>query len=63
MSPQIEAALEAARHLAAHGVPIFAAPPALVRGEWDPTGGDGGTGYKLPAGWHRTEPDPATLDR
>lgn len=55
--------LEHARHLAAHGVPVFLARPALDdSGEWDPAGGTGGSGYLLPKGWQDTTADPAVLD-
>lgn len=56
-------ALKHARHLIEHGVPVFLAAPAMRDGEWDPTGGDGGTGYRLPKGWQKTVPDVAVLDR
>lgn len=55
-------ALDVARYLAESGVPIFLARPALVGGQWQPTGGTGGTGYWLPGGWQQTQPDPAALD-
>lgn len=56
-------ALDHARHLAEHGVPIFVARPALdPSGQWDPAGGTGGCGYLLPTGWENTPADPATLD-
>lgn len=56
-------ALNYARYLAEHGVPIFAANPALdSEGNWQPEGGTGGCGYWLPKKWQRTEPDPAVVD-
>lgn len=48
-------ALDAARHLAEHGVPIFIAKP-------DQGGGHNNTGYKFPKGWQKTEPDPDVVD-
>lgn len=54
-------ALDAARHLAAHGVPIFLAPPVLDdAGAWQSDGGL--SGYRLPPGWADTPADPAALD-
>lgn len=55
-------AVAVARALVAAGVPVFLARPAGGR-EWDPAGGTGGSGYWLPRGWERTEPDPSVLDR
>lgn len=55
------AALDVARQLAASGVPVFLARPALDdSGQWNPAAGAGG--YWLPRGWQTTEADPATLD-
>lgn len=60
----VAAALEHARHLAAHGVPMFLARPALDEdGQWDATGGHNGCGYWIPTGWERTQADPATVDQ
>jgi hypothetical protein len=54
-------ALEHARHLAAHGVPIFLAHPVLDHaGQWLADQGAGG--YRLPSGWETTTADPAVLD-
>ena len=56
-------ALTTARRLAARGIPIFIAHPALgADGQWDPKGGGGQSGYVLPAGWQATTPDPAVVD-
>ncbi|MCA0437426.1 MAG: AAA family ATPase [Actinobacteria bacterium] len=56
-------ALTTARRLAARGIPIFIAHPALgADGQWDPKGGSGQSGYVLPAGWQATTPDPAVVD-
>lgn len=44
--------LEAARHLAEAGVPIFLARPTSNK-----------LGFKLPGGWERTKPDPTVVDR
>jgi len=57
-SPEQAAGLDAARHLAAHGVPIFLAKPA----DTIPEGGHNGTGYWLPKRWQGSVPDPAALD-
>ncbi|MDD9206566.1 bifunctional DNA primase/polymerase, partial [Georgenia sp. 10Sc9-8] len=55
-------ALEAARHLAEYGVPLFIADPVLgPGGEWDPDAGAGG--YKLPSDWQHTAPDSSVVDR
>lgn len=59
---QLEA-LDVARDLARHGVPIFLAEPAMVSGKWDPSGGTGGTGYWLPKGWELTAADPTVVDQ
>lgn len=57
-------ALDAARHLIAHGVPVFAAEPALdAAGNWKPDGGHQGTGYWFPKEWEQTPADPRTLNR
>lgn len=57
-------ALDAARHLIDHGVPVFIAEPDTdTDGNWQPHGGHGGTGYWLPHGWQRTTPDPDVLDQ
>lgn len=50
--------LDAARHLALSGVPIFLAE----RAEEFPHGGSDNRGYHLPANWQKTQPDPAVLD-
>lgn len=52
-TPEQEHALAQARHLAEHGVPVFAAKP-------DP---NSSTGYRLPSGWQTTEADPAAVER
>ncbi len=59
---EVRQALIIARDLAACGVPIFVAKPALKGGEWDPEGGSGGCGYRLPRGWQNTRPSVATVD-
>ena len=46
--------LEIARALIRAGVPVFAAPPAVRDGEWDPSGGTDGCGYWLPKEWQKT---------
>lgn len=48
-----EEALQRARHLAKHGVPLFIARP-------DP---GAPTGFQFPGDWQHTEPDPAVVDR
>ncbi|GAB3742472.1 AAA family ATPase [Microlunatus parietis] len=58
-----DAALEAVRELIKAGAPVFLARPAMRYRSWDPGGGDGGTGYRLPPGWQATEPDLSVLDR
>ena len=64
MSPEEAEAVEAARHLAAAGIPVFTARPALREdGSWDPAGGTGGCGYWLPAKWEETTADLAAVDR
>lgn len=45
--------LDAARHLAESGVPIFVARPSKTHN----------TGFALPEGWERTQPDPTVVDR
>lgn len=63
MTTDETAALETARALAEHGVPIFLARPARTdSGEWDPTGGHGGCGYWLPKGWESTTANPRYLE-
>ena len=52
LSAEQQQALEAARTLAAAGVPVFVAPP-------DP---GSSTGFALPQAWQRTRPDPAAVD-
>lgn len=52
MTPEQTEALEAARALAAAGIPIFLGQP-------DPSST---TGYSLPSGWQHTTPDPAVVD-
>ena len=47
-------ALMAAYLLAAKGVRIFVALPAISGGRWDPRGGTGGTGYHFPKDWQNT---------
>ncbi len=43
---------------------MFRARPALdADGNWNPSGGSNGSGYRLPSGWQHTKPDPAVLDR
>jgi hypothetical protein len=71
VTPEQKTALDHARYLAEHGVPIFISRPALDdNGDWIPDGGDGGTGYligKEKAGsrgdWQHTKADPAVVDR
>jgi hypothetical protein len=46
-------ALDVARGMAAAGVPVFVAPP-------DPSHP---TGFRLPAQWQKTQPDPAVIER
>lgn len=48
----VAGALEVARELARAGIPVFAAPP-------DP---GQKVGFRLPANWQRTAPDPARVD-
>jgi hypothetical protein len=55
-------ALQVARALIAAGVPVFAAPPAMKSGAWDPTGGTDGCGYWLPTAWQKTVPTLSWLD-
>ena len=43
MTPDEQEALGVARSLIGAGVPVFAAQPALTDGQWNPTGGNGGT--------------------
>lgn len=49
--PEVAAALDAARHLVAHGVPVFVA-------KWDDSRGD----YVPPLRWQLTEPNPEVID-
>jgi len=52
----IAQALDIARDMARHGIPVFTAQP-------DPAGkGTGGTGFWLPKAWQQTEPDPSRVD-
>jgi hypothetical protein len=61
--PEQDRALDIARAMARVGIPIFVARPALNRqGVWQPKGGTGNCGYKLPDGWQATVPDPRTVD-
>ena len=62
MSPDEQLALDVARALIAAGVPVFAAQPDLTDGQWNPTGGTGGTGYRLPTAWQTTVPTLSWLD-
>lgn len=59
---QLEA-LEHARHLAEHGVPLFLAQPAKAAGKWDPQGGHNGSGYWFPDNWQAAKADPSVVDR
>lgn len=52
MTPEQAAALEAARQLAAAGMPLFLAIP-------DPSAP---TGFRLPSGWQHSTPDPTVVD-
>ena len=55
--------LSVARELIEAGIPVFVAKPATDSdGRWDPAGGHNGTGYWLPNGWQKTEPDLRVLD-
>lgn len=46
--------LAAAEQLIRHGIPVFAAEPALnPDGTWNPRSGHNGCGYWLPTGWQR----------
>lgn len=57
-------ALHAARYLAECGVRLFVADPAVDEtGAWDPEGGTGGTGYRLPVRWQQAVADPRVVDR
>jgi hypothetical protein len=59
-----QAALDAARHLAASGVPLFVAKPALdAQSLWVPDGGTNGTGYTFPKSWQNSVADPRVVDR
>lgn len=55
-------ALDAARDLARHGVPVFVAPPNPDYGRTLPDGAPDRREYLLPTGWQHTTPDPAALD-
>lgn len=55
-------ALDVARDLIAHGVPVRVAEPVVGNGVWNPKGGTGGTGYTLPSRWQQSEPYLAELD-
>lgn len=63
-TPEQRLALEYARHLVEHGMPVFLAEPALTQeGKWDPTGGTDGLGYHLPQSkWQQTVADSRFLD-
>ncbi len=55
--------IASARVLVSARIPVFAARPALDGdGQWDPTGGTGGTGYWFPRHWESTVPTPKWLD-
>ncbi|MBK8462464.1 MAG: hypothetical protein IPL36_05380 [Nigerium sp.] len=55
-------ALDVARHLAAHGVPLLLARPILdADGRLMPTEGAGG--YRMPTGWEATQANPAVVDQ
>ena len=55
--------LSVARELIEAGIPVFVAKPATDSdGRWNPAGGHNGTGYWLPSGWQKTEPDVRVLD-
>lgn len=57
------AALDVARGLAAAGIPVFAAAPAVgADGQWDARGGTGRSGYWLPHGWQQTAAGPEAVD-
>jgi predicted transcriptional regulator len=59
----ITTALDVARDLVRHGVPVFVAKPALDdAGAWLPDGGTGGTGYWLPKNWEAISANPETVD-
>ena len=62
MTPDQKAALDVARTLAELGVPIFLARPAMNNGQWDPAGGSGGCGYRLPKNWEKTTANPRYLE-
>jgi len=54
--PEIEAALDLARHLAHLGIPVFTAPP-------DPNADPSrGSGFHLPSSWQLTEPEASVVD-
>lgn len=57
---ELEYALDVARDLARHGIPVFLARPDVdpATGQWRPGGGTGGCGYWLPKGWQHKRPDP-----
>jgi hypothetical protein len=59
---EVKVALKHARYLAENGVPLFLAEPAMRDGEWDPMGGSGGCGYRLPSRWQRAKADPSVVD-
>lgn len=48
----VQDALDIARSLAKHGIPVFAAPPA-----------DNAIGFRLPAGWQDSTPDVSQIDK
>jgi len=55
LRPEVDRGLDAARTLAALGVPVFVAPA------WPDAPRDK-TPFRLPPGWERTEPDAAAVD-
>jgi hypothetical protein len=62
IAAKVEQGLDAARYLAAHGIPLFTAEAAMKDGQWDPSGGHGGCGYWLPKGWQHSPADPGVAD-
>jgi hypothetical protein len=64
ITPAQDRALAVARSFIDAGIPVFLARPALdADGEWDPSGGSGGSGYVLPPRWQQSKADPAVLDQ
>jgi hypothetical protein len=60
----IVTALGVALQLARAGVPVFLAHPARHADRtWDPTGGTGHSGYRLPQKWEQTVADPDVVGR